>query len=100
METTSVLATFNAVAISSTKVLNAVLIAVFPARVVLYEVVSLALHAPAFPDAFDVAVLALTGVIAFSVIPPNKVSTTEYRSLYVIVTKSNVISCPQGLETL
>ena len=92
MDTTSVPIVPNDVIKSLKKVLNAVLMAALPASAV-YDVVSPALHPCAFPDALVVTVLALTGVMAFSVIPSNKVSTEESRSLYVMDPNSDVILC-------
>ena len=97
--TASVPKTLNAVKTLPKNVPNAVLIAALPAKPV-YEVVSLALHPPALPDAFAVAVPALTGVTAFSVIPLRSVSAAEYRSSYVIEPNVDVTPHLQDLKML
>lgn len=91
----SVDVTPNAVRMLEANVPNAVLIAAFPASVV-YDVVSLTLHATAFPDVAAVAVPALTGDTVFSEIPLKSVSAREVKSPYVIVPNDGFISSLQG----
>ena len=88
----SVDATPNAVRMLAANVPNAVLIAAFPANVV-YDVVSLTLHATAFPDLAAEAVPALTGVTVFSEIPLKSVSARVVNSPYVIVPNDGLIFC-------
>lgn len=91
----SVDATPNAVRMLEANVLNAVLIAAFPASVV-YDVVSLTLHATAFPDLAAVTVPALTGDTVFSEIPLKRVSARVVKSPYVIVPNDGFIFCLRG----